>query len=392
MLAIIRDVTERVRVEEAHSRLAVIVESSDDAIISKTLDGTITSWNSGAEKVYGYSAEEVVGRPISILVPPERPDEMAGILKRVKRREAVGHYETVRVTKDGRRLDISLTVSPIKGPDGNVTGASTISRDITEHKRAEEQVRHLNETLERRIEERTAQLAERERQLRELVGKLITAQEEERQRVARELHDGPTQVVIAVHQRLQAFADAHLPGSILKEGELDRILELAQQNVKEARCLIEGLRPAALDDFGLSAAVRLLIEELRAEGWEVGYEDRLGGERVPADVETALYRVAHEALTNARKHAATTRAQVTLVRRGKGVRLEVRDYGGGFDPGAASGVRGSGERMGLSSMRERIALLGGELKVRSKPGAGTSVVAEVSLPQPNGKKDGHEGE
>jgi PAS domain S-box-containing protein len=127
--------------EEERARLAAIVESSDDAIIGKTLEGTITSWNKGAERIYGYSAEEAVGEPISMLVPTERPDEVPEILQKIRRGEKVEHFETVRMTKDGRRLDISLTVSPIKDIEGSVVAASTIARDITDRKEAEKRLR-----------------------------------------------------------------------------------------------------------------------------------------------------------------------------------------------------------------------------------------------------------
>ena len=380
VLAIIRDATERRRAEEVGSRLAAIVESADDAIISKTLDGIITSWNSGAEKIYGYTADEVVGQPITILVPPERPNDVPKILETVRRGEKVDHYETVRVRKDGRRIDVSLTVSPIKDADGNVTRASTVARDVTERKRAEEEIRRLNETLEARVAERTAQLAEREHQLRDLVAKLMVAQEEERRRVAYEVHDGLTQVAISAHLYLQAFAEDHPPDSAKGREELDRALGLVQQTVMEARRVIEGLRPASLDAYGLSTAIRLEVEELRSKGWDVGYEDALGDARLPAEVETALYRVAQEALTNARKHAGTTRAQVKLTRLPAKIRLEVRDFGRGFDPSTPT-TNDPGERVGLIGMRERVALLGGKLEIHSEPGAGTSASAEVPLPE-----------
>lgn len=127
--------------EEALSQLAAIVESSDDGIIGKALDGTITSWNSGAEEIYGYRADEVKGRPISILMPPDRADEMPQILERISRGERIRHYETVRVTKEGREINVSLTISPIRGGAGTIIGASTITREITTHKKEEEQLR-----------------------------------------------------------------------------------------------------------------------------------------------------------------------------------------------------------------------------------------------------------
>src|ERR687886_485809 len=132
------DITEHKQAEEVRARLAAIVESSDDAIIGKTLEAIITNWNRGAQKIYGYSAEEVVGKPINILVPPDRPDEIPKIMEKLRRGESINHYETVRITKDRRLLDVSLTISPIKDTAGNIVGASTIARDITERKGAEE--------------------------------------------------------------------------------------------------------------------------------------------------------------------------------------------------------------------------------------------------------------
>ena len=159
------DITDRRRAEEVRARLAAIVESSEDAIIGKTLEGIITNWNRGAQKLYGYFAEEAVGQPISMLAPPERKDEIPEILSKIEQGEAIEHYETVRVSKEGKRLDISLTVSPIRDSSGRLTGASTIARDITERKHAEEEIRRLNEQLEQRVRQRTAQLEEANKEL-----------------------------------------------------------------------------------------------------------------------------------------------------------------------------------------------------------------------------------
>src|SRR4051812_13782906 len=123
--------------EELRSRLAAIVTSSDDAIISKTLDGVITTWNEGASRIFGYSADEAVGKPITILIPPDRLGEEPEILRRLRAGERVDHIETVRLRKDGELLNISLTVSPIRNAAGEIVGASKIARDITSQKRAE---------------------------------------------------------------------------------------------------------------------------------------------------------------------------------------------------------------------------------------------------------------
>ncbi|HEX6709113.1 MAG TPA: ATP-binding protein [Rubrobacter sp.] len=227
-------------------------------------------------------------------------------------------------------------------------------------------------------------LRQREQQLEVLVGKLITAQEEERRRVAYEVHDGLTQVAIATHQHLQAFVEDHPPGSIVEEGELDRAVQLARRTVGEARRVIAGLRPTALDDFGLAAAMEQDLEALNKAGLGVRCETDLGEERLPTEVETTLYRVAQEALTNARKHARAERVEVSLRKNDRKVRLEVRDTGRGFDPEAVPEASGSGERVGLASMRERVALIGGDLTLTSRLGEGTSVVAEVPLRLPAG--------
>jgi len=152
-VAIRADITERKQVEERNSRLAAIVDSSDDAIVSKTLQGTITAWNHGAQKLFGYSASEAVGKPVAMLLPPERSDEEPDILARIGRGESVDHFETVRLRKDGRRIDISATISPIRDSSGVIVGASKIARDITERKQAQEAVAAQAEELSRQAEE-----------------------------------------------------------------------------------------------------------------------------------------------------------------------------------------------------------------------------------------------
>jgi PAS domain S-box-containing protein len=143
-VAIRADITERKQAEERNARLAAIMDSSDDAIISKTLQGTITAWNRGAQKLFGYASSEAVGKSMLMLLPPERANEEPDILARIARGEGVDHFETVRVRKDGKKIDISATISPIRDSSGAVAGASQIARDITERKRAEQA---LNESL-----------------------------------------------------------------------------------------------------------------------------------------------------------------------------------------------------------------------------------------------------
>lgn len=139
MLSVIRDVTEHRQASATRARLAAIVESSDDAIVSKSLDGVIMSWNASAERLFGYAAAEAVGRPITMIIPPDRIDEEPDILDRIRRGERIDHFETIRQHKDGTPLDISLTVSPIVDDRGRIVGASKIARDITERRMLERQ-------------------------------------------------------------------------------------------------------------------------------------------------------------------------------------------------------------------------------------------------------------
>ncbi len=144
------DISERKHAEEAMYRLAAIVESSDDAIIGKNLQGIITNWNKGAERIFGYLAEEIIGQSIKVLIPPEYQSEEDMILERLRRGERIDHYETVRQRKNGELIDVSLTISPIKDTSGHIIGASKIARDITERKRFEKQLVLLGREAEHR--------------------------------------------------------------------------------------------------------------------------------------------------------------------------------------------------------------------------------------------------
>ncbi len=232
-------------------------------------------------------------------------------------------------------------------------------------------------------------LAEREHHLQDLVSQLLRTQEEERRRVAYEVHDGLAQVATAAHQRLQTFARRYPPDSQKAGDDLARIVGLVHQTVGEARRIIGNLRPTTLDDFGLAAAVNQALNQLRDEGWSVSCEENLGSNRLPGPIETALFRVAQEALTNARKHAGVREVHVELSRENCNVRLRVRDEGRGFDPEGLL-TAGPGERVGLAGMRERIALLGGKFDLWSRPGEGTAVTVDV--PVRAAEEEDHRGE
>ena len=153
-LGIVEDITQRKEMDAVRSRLSAVIESSDDAIITKTLEGIITSWNPGAQHIFGYSANEVLGKPITLLIPDDHLDEEPAILARLRRGERIDHYLTIRRRKDGALIDVSLTVSPIRDPLGRVIGASKIARDVTAQKRADEALARLYEEAQREIANR----------------------------------------------------------------------------------------------------------------------------------------------------------------------------------------------------------------------------------------------
>ena len=184
------DISDNIRAEEIAQQLASIVTYSDDAIISKDLNGTIVSWNRGAERLFGYSAREVIGRSVTILIPADHQNEEPQILDRIRRGENVDHYETVRQRKDGTRINISLTVSPVRNRDGRIVGASKIARDITDRKRAQEQQTLLLREMSHRVKNLFA-----------VVGGLVTLSA----RSART----PDDMAAAVRDRLAALTRAH---------------------------------------------------------------------------------------------------------------------------------------------------------------------------------------
>ena len=267
---------------------------------------------------------------------------------------------------------------------GAILGTLTILRDPSWPEFSAEEENFLSEVAERAVialdnAELHRRLQEREQHLSDLVGRLLTSQEEERRRVAYDVHDGVAQISVAVHQQLQAFAQGRRPRSPHRRTNLDLILSLAQKAVDEARIVIADLRPTVLDDFGLAAALSMQVEALRRADWEITYRENLGDARLPAQVETTLFRVAQEALTNVRKHAQTTTVLITLNRHSDAVRLHIRDWGRGFDPAHAGLTTGPGERVGLPGIRERIALLSGHCHIETAPHHGTSVTATIPL-------------
>jgi signal transduction histidine kinase len=224
-----------------------------------------------------------------------------------------------------------------------------------------------------------AELSDRAGQMKLLVGKLLRAQDEERRRVAYEVHDSLAQVAAATHQHLEAFAALNKPRTDGGRHQLEAARQTAQQTVREARRVIAGLRPTVLDDLGLASALRQEVEALKREGFTVSYDENLGSKRLAPEVETTLFSIGREALTNVRKHAGVTRVEVSLALKVESIHLEIQDWGRGFDSTRRRARSDDRERIGLRGMEERVAWLGGQLSLKSQRGKGSRVTVTVPL-------------
>lgn len=468
------EISERKLAEEVRSLLAAIIESSDDAIISTTLDGRIISWNNGAERIYGYSAQEAIGQPIFMLIPVDNGEEIESLLERIGKGEYIENFETERVRKDQRRICVSLTVSPIRDASGKLAYVSTIERDMTERKLAEEALRasdaknrallaaipdlmlrigkdgtllelvsshveglllpsaqalgrNIHEVLPSDISQLTMRHAElvlqtrhpqtyeftlhvgerlqafdarvvicgkdevlailrdiselkrTEQALRHFADRLTTAQEDERRRISRELHDETGQTLTAITVRLHMLERqlAKLkPASTSACKELVELYNLAESTQQRLRSLAHALHPSVLEHLGLAEALRSFIRELRV-GSDIKFSVYIPRDfpRFPPTVESAIYRIVQEAVMNAFKHARA-RSISTRCTAGDGVALiAIRDDGRGF--GVNSGeVTGT---VGLISMRERAEMIGAKLDVSSLDDQGTLVTLCLPL-------------
>jgi PAS domain S-box-containing protein len=489
VVAVVEDITEKRKAEEALLRLAAIVECSEDAIASVTLDGVIVSWNAGAQRMFGYTESEAVGRSATILVPPERPDEEDKILETLKAGGRIEQLETVRVTKTGKRINVSLSISPIKDSSGKTVGCSGIARDITERKLAEEVLSEMNRTLK----EQSSLLRSREELLRvfvknvpaavamfdcdmrylevsdrwcttysvdgsQILGrshydvfpdlpevykevhrrglagetlraeedrwdrengtttwvrwelrpwktatgtiggilifaeditrrkqmeqalssmsrKLIESQEQERSRIARELHDDVSQQLSLLAVELDQWDHSASDSSGLRhhlQQAKRRIADIAH----DVQSLSHQLHSSKLEYLGLVAAARSFSKEV-SEKNNVRVDFREHGVRrsLRKEVSLSLFRILQQAMQNAVEHSGAKNIEVRLWEHSNEVHLEVKDLGRGFDLPTALTSTG----LGLISMRERARLVGGEITIDSKAMGGTTIHVRVPV-------------
>jgi PAS domain S-box-containing protein len=394
---------------ESDERFRLLVEGARDyAMFLLDTDHCITFWSIGAERVFGYTEAEALGQSGAIIFTPEDRNrsevekELHTVLREGRALDRRWHLR-----KDGTRLFLDGVLVRLDDDNGHPQGFAKIGRDATAQQEAEEAVRRARDELERRVQERTAELAAANQALRQeivqrkqletqravLMEGIITAQENERQRVARELHDSLGQFLSALNLRLSIAQSLNGILPTVSE-ELARLRDLAGPIDREVDRLTMELRPPALEHLGLADALHRYTQEWTTiSGIEVDVlvtgldEDRL----TPA-IETTAYRIVQEALTNVLKHAQASSVSVIVERRPSVLRVIVEDDGVGFDFSQGEGDGAGGRQVGLIGMTERATLAGGELTIESAPGAGTTVYLHIPLGQdrPSGTGDTRE--
>lgn len=330
-------------------KMAMIVTASADAIISSDMAGRIVSWNLAAERIFGYIAEQMMGKTTMVITPEDRREEAEAIYQRVRKGERIDHFETVRLSRSGDHIDVAMSMFPLQDAGGVVTGTSAVIRDIREQKAAE-------------------------RRLRQLSGQLLRVQDEERRRLARELHDSTAQSLAALSVNLSLLSQH---GDQLTEEKraslLADSLTLADGVGRGLRTHAYLLHPPLLEECGLPAALRWLAEGFsKRSGIVVDLELPPNIERFDAERELTLFRVVQESLANVHRHTKSPSAHIRLEQRFDEISVEVRDEGGG------TARMGEPPGVGIGGMRERLAQLGGSLIVSFNP-SGSTIRARIPV-------------
>ncbi len=487
VLAMVEDITDKQRAEVARFRHAAIVESSEDAIISKNLDAVIVSWNAGAQRIFGYTESEAIGKPITILIPPESWDEENQILERLRTGGRIEHYETTRVTKAGKKVAVSLIISPIKDSTGRLVGFCKLAHDITERKRAEQVLHETNRALETQTavlrsheellkifvknvpagvamldrEMRYLQVSERwcadysvdasqvlghshyeifpdipqhwkeihrcalagetlravedrwdreggttwlrweirpwqnhdgvqggvlifaeditrrkhaEEALLGMSRKLIEAQEQERNRIGRDLHDDAVQRLALLSIELEGVQQDVPDAASELRTRIGELRNQITQITNDIQSLSHELDSSKLEYLGIVGVAKNFCKEVsERQKVEIDFQSYDVPRALRTELSLSLFRVLQEALRNATKHSGVKRFEVRLWGNMGAINLTISDLGAGFDQEAAMKSTG----LGLTSMRERLRLVCGEFSINSQLKGGTTIHARV---------------
>lgn len=395
-VAIQRDVSQRRRLDEARARLAAIVENSDDAIVAKNLDGVITDWNPGAERLFGYTAQEIIGKNIRVLLPPDRLQEEDAIIARISRGERVEHFETVRLTRDKKLIEVSVTISPVKDATGRIVGASKIARDITERRLTEEALRKAKEIADRANAERL-HLLEAERYARGEAEKASRMKDEFLATLSHELRT-PLNAVLGWASVLRTRR--------LQGDELFRGIETIERNARVQAQIIDDLLDMSriisgkvrldVQKLDLVSVLHEAVETVRTAAEAKNVQLEFHPPAQPANITgdpARLQQVFWNLLNNAIKF--TPRDGIVVVQLEQShskIEVSVNDTGEGIAPemlplvfdrfqqaDSTTTRRHGGLGLGLSIVKQLVELHGGTIRV-SSPGLGMGATFVVDLP------------
>lgn len=368
-VGMVEDVTESrrdaKRLREVGEALEALVRASPLAVVVIDSNGGVQRWNSAAERLFGWTEQDVVGRTLPI-VPIEDQAEFQRILGDQLLGCAQFGVELTRLRKDGARISVSLWTAPLRDPGGEIAGVIGIYADITERKRAEERVRAYQEELQ------------------VLAGELSLAEERERRRIATELHDRIGQTLAFAKMKVGAL-EAAWGGD---DGPLADLRHLLDQAIRDTRLLTFELSSPILYELGLEASLEWLVEDAgRRHGLTAGFRDDGRPKPLAEDVKVLLFQAVRELLVNAAKHARAKGVRVQIRRRGGTVRITVQDDGVGGASLASPAAGPAGAGFGLFSIRVRLQQHGGRLEIESRKGRGTRVLLVAPLSM-SGREDG----
>ncbi|MGB8324232.1 MAG: PAS domain S-box protein, partial [Candidatus Acidiferrum sp.] len=375
---------------------ARLLDFSFNAVILWDTQARITYWNKGAEELYGWSHDEARGQVPHALLKTDFPEPLNSIMAHLRREER-WQGELVHRHKNGQRLTVLSRWALTRDAETGTESITEINIDITKTKEAERELHSLVQTLEARISQRTQDLEIATEKLRELSGRLLQTQDEERRRIARELHDGVGQLLAALKMNLSKLNREKRRLSEEAAQSMDENASLIEQASQEIRTMSHLLHPPLLDEVGLDSALRWYVDGFSERSKiQVALElEPDFGENLPRDLALALFRIVQESLTNVHRHSGSATARVSVTRTARQICLEVRDEGRGIPADVQSTISsGQSSGVGLRGMRERVRQFGGRLEVHS--GAeGTRIVTVLPIVTParapfDGKLDGEE--
>jgi PAS domain S-box-containing protein len=361
-------------VRHGEERFRLLVNSIKDySIILLSPEGIVTSWNPGARLIEGYEAQEIIGRHFSCFYTEEAIQRgYPGLELQIA--ATVGQHEDEgwRVRRDRTTYWANVVLSALKDESGRLTAFARVTRDVSERKAAEEQLREVAAGLEQRVEERTQELVQSQQRLRELATELTLTEQRERKRLAGELHDYLAQLLVLMRMKIRQ-ASPRIPDpnatALLKEAD-----QAITDSLNYTRSLVAELAPPALQEFGLIEGFGWLADQMKTHGLSVSVHKHLPRIVLPDDQAVLVFQSVRELLFNVLKHAGTGHAELAVASTQEGeLIITVTDQGHGFDPAELSNRSEERKRFGLFSVRERMEAMGGRLVVEARPREGTTV-------------------